>query len=59
MRKLVTYVKTYRQTILFTSLIYLTLKTMSFGQESRSAWIDVRGMSNQEIETLMRDETSL
>ena len=53
---LVTYMKLYRQSILFTSLIYLTLKTMSFGQEIRSEWIDVRGMSNQQIETLMRDE---
>ena len=48
--------KVYRQTILFTSLLYLTLKTMSFGQEIRSEWIDVRGMSNQQIETLMGDE---
>ena len=48
--------KLYRQSILFTSLIYLTLKTMSFGQEIRSEWIDVRGMNNQQIETLMRDE---
>ena len=56
LNKLVTYMKLYRQSILFTSLIYLTLKTMSFGQEIRSEWIDVRGMSNQQIETLMRDE---
>ena len=48
--------KLYRQSILFTSLIYLTLKTMSFGQEIHSEWIDVRGMSNQQIETLMGDE---
>ncbi|SVB75895.1 uncharacterized protein METZ01_LOCUS228749, partial [marine metagenome] len=56
LNKLVTYMKLYRQSILFTSLIYLTLKTMSFGQEIHSEWIDVRGMSNQQIETLMGDE---
>ena len=48
--------KSYFQKILFICLVNLTFTTMTFSQDIGSDWINVRGMSNQQIEILMREE---
>ena len=48
--------KSYFQKILFICMVNLTFTTMTFSQDIGSEWINVRGMGNQQIEKLMRDE---
>ena len=48
--------KPYFQKILFICLVNLIFTRVTFSQEIGSEWINVRGMSNQQIETLMSEK---
>ena len=48
--------KSYFQRILFICMVNLTFTTMTFSQDIGSDWINVRGMSNQQIERLMSEK---
>ena len=48
--------KLYLYKILFICLVNLIFTKVLFSQEISSEWINVRGMSNQQIETLMSEK---
>ena len=37
-------------------MVNLTFTTMTFSQDIGSEWLNVRGMNNQQIETMMKKE---
>jgi predicted HAD superfamily phosphohydrolase len=48
--------KSYFQKILFICIVNLTFTTITFSQDIGSEWLNVRGMNNQQIETMMKKE---